>query len=102
MEEIRRGAVIFYIWGVIYMFVALAIVCDEFFVPALDVIIEKLGCSEDVAGATFMAAGKYFREERAERAKRAEPHLTPLLSDAIRKKWSKKLLWRAKRAFEDG
>jgi sodium/potassium/calcium exchanger 2 len=40
-----------------YMFVALAIVCDEFFVPALDVIIEVIGCSEDVAGATFMAAG---------------------------------------------
>ena len=27
--------------GVIYMFIALAIVCDEFFVPSLDVIIEK-------------------------------------------------------------
>jgi hypothetical protein len=26
---------------VIYMFIALAIVCDEFFVPSLDVIIEK-------------------------------------------------------------
>merc|ERR1712013_689653 len=39
------------------MFVALAIVCDEFFVPSLDVIIEKFGISEDVAGATFMAAG---------------------------------------------
>jgi sodium/potassium/calcium exchanger 2 len=37
--------------------VALAIVCDEFFVPSLDVIIEVIGCSEDVAGATFMAAG---------------------------------------------
>ena len=56
-EQIRNGAVAFYILGVIYMFVALAIVCDEFFVPALDVIIEKLQCSEDVAGATFMAAG---------------------------------------------
>ena len=56
-EQIRQGAVAFYILGVIYMFVALAIVCDEFFVPALDVIIEKLQCSEDVAGATFMAAG---------------------------------------------
>ena len=40
----------FYILGVIYMFVALAIVCDEFFVPSLDVIIEKIGFSEDVAG----------------------------------------------------
>jgi hypothetical protein len=29
--------------GVIYMFVALAIVCDEFFVPSLDVIIEIFG-----------------------------------------------------------
>ena len=43
--------------GVMYMFVALAIVCDEFFVPSLDAMIEFLGVSEDVAGATFMAAG---------------------------------------------
>ena len=28
--------------GVMYMFVALAIVCDEFFVPALDVMIGEL------------------------------------------------------------
>uniref|UniRef100_A0A915E765 Sodium/calcium exchanger membrane region domain-containing protein n=1 Tax=Ditylenchus dipsaci TaxID=166011 RepID=A0A915E765_9BILA len=33
------------------------IFCDEFFVPALAVITEKLDISEDVAGATFMAAG---------------------------------------------
>lgn len=56
-DQIKSGAVVFYIIGVIYMFVALAIVCDEFFVPALDVIIDVIGCSEDVAGATFMAAG---------------------------------------------
>lgn len=58
MDQIKAGAVGFYIFGVMYMFVALAIVCDEFFVPALDVMIEILGISEDVAGATFMAAGK--------------------------------------------
>ncbi len=57
MDEIRKGAIVLYIVGVIYMFVALAIVCDEFFVPALEVIIDKLDISEDVAGATFMAAG---------------------------------------------
>uniref|UniRef100_A0A336MEF1 CSON014811 protein n=2 Tax=Culicoides sonorensis TaxID=179676 RepID=A0A336MEF1_CULSO len=57
MEERRNGAVILHILGVMYMFVALAIVCDEFFVPSLDVIIEKLGITDDVAGATFMAAG---------------------------------------------
>lgn len=57
LEQRRNGAVILHILGVIYMFVALAIVCDEFFVPALDVIIEKLDIQDDVAGATFMAAG---------------------------------------------
>merc|ERR1719195_13919 len=56
-HQLASGAVALYVLGVIYMFVALAIVCDEFFVPSLDVIIEKLGISEDVAGATFMAAG---------------------------------------------
>lgn len=56
-EQRQNGAVAFHILGVIYMFVALAIVCDEFFVPSLDVIIEKLGITDDVAGATFMAAG---------------------------------------------
>ena len=39
------------------MFLALAISCDEFFVPALDVIVEVLDLSPDIAGATFMAAG---------------------------------------------
>ncbi|CAI5764423.1 potassium calcium exchanger 4 isoform X1 [Podarcis lilfordi] len=41
----------------LYMFYALAIVCDDFFVPSLEKICEKLHLSEDVAGATFMAAG---------------------------------------------
>ncbi|XP_055387895.1 sodium/potassium/calcium exchanger Nckx30C [Condylostylus longicornis] len=56
-EQLENGAVVFHVLGVIYMFVALAIVCDEFFVPSLDVIIEKLDITDDVAGATFMAAG---------------------------------------------
>lgn len=54
LEQRKNGAVIFHIAGLIYMFVALAIVCDEFFIPSLDVITEKLEISEDVAGATFM------------------------------------------------
>ncbi|NWQ77382.1 NCKX2 protein, partial [Columbina picui] len=57
LEERRKGAVILHIIGMIYMFIALAIVCDEFFVPSLTVITEKLSISDDVAGATFMAAG---------------------------------------------
>ncbi|XP_051917354.1 sodium/potassium/calcium exchanger 1 [Hippocampus zosterae] len=57
VEERRRGWVVLHISGMMYMFVSLAIVCDEFFVPALGVIIDKLEISDDVAGATFMAAG---------------------------------------------
>lgn len=48
-----------YVLGVLYMFLALAIVCDEFFVPALEEMSSDrhLNLSMDVAGATLMAAG---------------------------------------------
>ncbi len=52
-----KGGVLVHIFGVAYMFFALAVVCDEYFVPALDVMVEKHNISPDVAGATFMAAG---------------------------------------------
>ncbi|XP_023807285.1 sodium/potassium/calcium exchanger 1-like isoform X6 [Oryzias latipes] len=57
IEQRRQGWVVLHILGMVYIFVALAIVCDEFFVPALEVIAIKLDISDDVAGATFMAAG---------------------------------------------
>ncbi|KAK5874385.1 hypothetical protein PBY51_019332 [Eleginops maclovinus] len=57
VEQRRQGWVVMHLIGMIYMFVALAIVCDEFFVPGLEVITIKLEISDDVAGATFMAAG---------------------------------------------
>ncbi|XP_029289218.1 LOW QUALITY PROTEIN: sodium/potassium/calcium exchanger 1 [Cottoperca gobio] len=57
IEDRRRGWVILHVFGMMYMFISLAIVCDEFFVPALGVITVKLAISDDVAGATFMAAG---------------------------------------------
>ena len=56
-EELRSGWIVLHIIGVAYIFLALAIVCDEYFVPALDVLVETLQVSPDVAGATFMAAG---------------------------------------------
>ena len=48
-----------YVAGVLYMFIAIAIVCDEFFVPALEEIASEryMNLSMDVAGATLMAAG---------------------------------------------
>ncbi|XP_062267910.1 sodium/potassium/calcium exchanger 4 isoform X1 [Platichthys flesus] len=55
--ERKGGAIMLHIVATLYMFLALAIVCDEYFVTALEKICEKLDLSEDVAGATFMAAG---------------------------------------------
>ncbi|XP_069625040.1 sodium/potassium/calcium exchanger 3 [Ranitomeya imitator] len=56
-EDRRHGAIILHVLCAMYMFYALAIVCDDFFVPSLEKICERLQLSEDVAGATFMAAG---------------------------------------------
>lgn len=52
-----RGGLIIHLMVSIYMFVALSIVCDDYFVPALEIMVESLQMSQDVAGATFMAAG---------------------------------------------
>jgi hypothetical protein len=51
------GMVVLYIIGCFYLFLALAIICDEMFVPSLEVIAEQLDMGPDVAGATLMAAG---------------------------------------------
>ncbi|KAM9808810.1 sodium/potassium/calcium exchanger 3 isoform 1-T1 [Syngnathus typhle] len=56
-QERIDGAVGFHVLCAVYMFYALALVCDDYFVPSLDKICERLDLSEDVAGATFMAAG---------------------------------------------
>ena len=46
-----------YIGALLWLFIAIAIVCDDFFVSALEKITNHLQLSDDVAGATFMAAG---------------------------------------------
>ncbi|XP_056150757.1 sodium/potassium/calcium exchanger 4 [Lampris incognitus] len=56
-DERKSGAVLLHILAALYMFLALAITCDDYFVTSLEKICEKLDLSEDVAGATFMAAG---------------------------------------------
>ena len=37
LEQKRDGAIVLYIFCLVYMFFGLAIVCDDFFVPALEV-----------------------------------------------------------------
>ncbi|XP_007479974.2 sodium/potassium/calcium exchanger 5 [Monodelphis domestica] len=56
-QEQTDGGIIIYFLIILYMFMAISIVCDEYFLPSLEVISECLGMSQDVAGATFMAAG---------------------------------------------
>ena len=53
----KNGAVVLYILGVLYMFVGLSIVCDEFFVPALEGFVEAFSISDDVAGAAHGTGG---------------------------------------------
>merc|ERR1719361_705397 len=56
-NQLQSGAIILHFFGLMYMFLAIAIVCDEFFVPAIEQIVDALNLTPDVAGATFMAAG---------------------------------------------
>ena len=42
---------------ILFCFAGLAVVTDDYFVPALERIVSDFNVSEDVAGATFMAAG---------------------------------------------
>lgn len=49
--------VVLILLGLLYLFIGIAIVCDELFVPALEIIAEEFEMSNDVAGATLMAAG---------------------------------------------
>lgn len=56
-EEKKNGWVVLHIIGMIYMFVGLAVVCDDYFESSLQSISDALELSPDVAGATFMAAG---------------------------------------------
>eukprot|EP00753_Platysulcus_tardus_P014162 PLAT4154.1.p1 GENE.PLAT4154.1~~PLAT4154.1.p1 ORF type:complete len:810 (+),score=328.82 PLAT4154.1:84-2513(+) len=53
----NKGVLILHFVGVVYMFAGLAIACDDYFVSALEEICEAYSISEDVAGATWMAAG---------------------------------------------
>ena len=53
----ESAGVLVYSLVVLYTFVGLAILCDEYFCESLEKICTALKLSEDVAGATFMAAG---------------------------------------------
>eukprot|EP00058_Branchiostoma_floridae_P016527 XP_002602015.1 hypothetical protein BRAFLDRAFT_82602 [Branchiostoma floridae] len=53
----NNGGVLLHVLVAVYMFSAIAIVCDDYFVPSLETTSTRLGLSHSVAGATFMAVG---------------------------------------------
>ena len=53
----KTGWFLFYVFCTFYLFCGIAIVCDDFFTASLEILSIKFNLSEDVAGATFMAAG---------------------------------------------
>jgi len=57
MAELRGGAVVLHVLLMIQTFFGLSMICDAYFENALESICEDLSLTDDVAGATFMAAG---------------------------------------------
>ncbi|OCT86930.1 hypothetical protein XELAEV_18020621mg [Xenopus laevis] len=56
-QERKQGGLIIHFLIILYMFLAVSVVCEDYFIPSLEVISERLRLSQDVAGATFMAIG---------------------------------------------
>ena len=56
-QRLKHGGVVVHILLAIYLLVALALVCDDYFIPSLKEIIVKLQLHIDVGGTTLMAAG---------------------------------------------
>jgi K+-dependent Na+/Ca+ exchanger-like protein len=55
--DLDIGLLILRILGIVYLFMGIALVCDDFFTASLEKLSIRFELSEDVAGATFMAAG---------------------------------------------
>jgi len=57
LDQIPGLAAAVYIVSLMILFIGLAVVTDDFFVPSLTVMSDRLNLTEDVAGATLMASG---------------------------------------------
>ncbi|XP_049811728.1 sodium/potassium/calcium exchanger 3-like isoform X1 [Schistocerca nitens] len=54
--ERQQGYVALHAMAAAYLFGTMAIICHKYFVPSVHLIAKRLGVSDDVAGATAMAA----------------------------------------------
>ncbi|XP_021925968.1 sodium/potassium/calcium exchanger 4-like isoform X2 [Zootermopsis nevadensis] len=55
-EQRQAGAVAIHAIICCYLFMCLGVLCDDYFVPCIQKMCKHMNMSEDVAGATFMAA----------------------------------------------
>jgi len=58
----RQGVVVLHLFFGFYCFILTAFVCNDYLLPALDIICTQLNISSDVAGATFLATASCFPE----------------------------------------
>lgn len=61
-EQRKHGAVILHAFFGFYCFLLTAYVCNDYLLPALDLICTDLKISPNVAGATFLATASCFPE----------------------------------------
>ncbi|XP_078683758.1 sodium/potassium/calcium exchanger 5-like isoform X1 [Branchiostoma floridae x Branchiostoma belcheri] len=61
-QRLHQAGVTIHLLVSCYMFLAITLVCDNYFVPACEAISYRLGLQEHVAGATFMAGGSSIPE----------------------------------------
>ncbi|XP_004929869.1 sodium/potassium/calcium exchanger 4 [Bombyx mori] len=52
----QHGFILLHCFLALYCFLLLGSVCEDYFVPAIEIICERLNIASDIAGATFMAA----------------------------------------------
>ncbi|XP_055845379.1 sodium/potassium/calcium exchanger 4-like [Episyrphus balteatus] len=52
----KNGCIVIHVLLVCYCFWFLAVICDDYFVPAIEQMCLRLNMQEDIVGATFMAA----------------------------------------------
>ncbi|XP_022904844.2 sodium/potassium/calcium exchanger 4-like [Onthophagus taurus] len=54
-QQRKQGWIVIHVFLAAYLFILLALVCHDYFVPAIKGICNRFHVKEDIAGATFMA-----------------------------------------------
>lgn len=52
-EQLKHGAILLYFFGSIYLFTLLTVVCNDYFLPTVEVICDRLSISK-VSSSSFL------------------------------------------------